>query len=73
MQSLPNYLVIVLLLSGDIELNPGPTANSLNIMHHNINSLAPKISEITPELEDFDIAVFTETKLDCTTVYMTKN
>ena len=55
----------LLLISGDIEMNPGPMAKSLNIFHHNINSLAPKIHEIVPELEDFDVAIFTETKLDC--------
>ena len=52
-----SYFNIILLLSGDINLNPGPaTVNNhswdvfknrgFHVIHLNINSLLPKIDEI---------------------------
>ena len=53
------YLKLILLLAGDISLNPGPTQNDhlkekwkifrnrgLHFIHLNINSLLPKIDEL---------------------------
>ena len=53
------YLKLILLLSGDISLNPGPIQNNhlkknwktfrnkgLHFIHLNINSLLPKIDEL---------------------------
>ena len=54
------YLILILLLPGDISLNPGPPHNSqieglswnvfdkkgLHFLHINVNSLSPKIEEI---------------------------
>ena len=76
--SLINYDVIVitllvihlLLLAGDIELNPGPKGtpdlieNVLSIYHGNIRSLRNKINKITNLIEKFDIVFFTETHLN---------
>jgi hypothetical protein len=67
--SLINYEVIVitllvihlLLLAGDIELNPGPGGTPdliesvLSIYHGNIRSLRNKINYITNLIEEFDI------------------
>ena len=72
-----NYFNIILLLSGDINLNPGPaTTNNhswdvfknrgLHIIHLNINSLLPKIDEIRNIARKSNLSVIglSETKLD---------
>lgn len=65
------YLLLgsILLLSGDIETNPGDTPDatdsSLSIFHSNIRSLRNKIAYITDIISDFDVVFFTETHLDC--------
>lgn len=61
---------IVLLISGDVETNPGPGNTStdqnycLTIYHHNIRSIRNKINDIVHIVQDFDIVFFTETHLD---------
>ena len=61
---------IVLLISGDVETNPGPGNTStdqnycLTIYHHNIRSIRNKINDIVHILQDFDIVFFTEAHLD---------
>ena len=63
---------LLMLLSGDIEENPGPPQGditrflqtSVSIIHLNIRSLRNKISDIAHIVEDFDIVCFTESHLD---------
>lgn len=63
---------LCILLSGDVELNPGPApsntpdqiGSSISILHHNIRSLRNKIDDIQHIVEEFDIICFTETHLD---------
>ena len=76
-RNINSYLNIILLLSGDISLNPGPTAlknhswdifkkRGLHIIHLNINSLLPKIDEIRHIAKSSNLSVIglSETKLD---------
>ena len=61
-------ILLLLLLSGDIELNPGPShvtpqECSLSIFHQNIRSIRNKFEYIRDNFLDFDIICFTETKL----------
>lgn len=63
------YFIIIhllLILSGDVEVNPGPQIfkHSLSILHNNIRSLRNKIDYIKDNYLDFDILCFTETLLD---------
>ena len=78
------YFKMVLILSGDIKLNPGPVTRhqindpkfeafnnkGLHFIHLNINSLLPKIDELCKIGKCSNAAVIgmTETKLD-NTVY----
>jgi hypothetical protein len=61
---------IVLLISGDVETNPGPGNTStdqnycLSIYHHNIRSIRNKINDRVHIVHDFAIVFFTETHLD---------
>ena len=71
--------VLPLLLSGDVQPNPGPdsftesvslaNSNSLasvgniNILHLNIQSVLPKLDILETEMQNYDILVFTETWL----------
>ena len=75
-----NYLYLrhILLLSGDISLNPGPTQErsddkwipfkkrGLHFIHININSLLPKIDELRSIAQKSNASIIgiTETKLD---------
>lgn len=62
-----SFVLILVLLSGDIKLNPGPvfgTHNCLSIVHQNIRSLANKVSYVTENLLDFDVICFTKTHLN---------
>ena len=72
-----SYFNIILLLSGDISLNPGPATlknhsrdifkkRGLHIIHLNINSLLPKIDEIRHITKSSNLSVIglSETKLD---------
>ena len=70
-----NRSKLILLLSGDIETNPGPAVNnlqSLSICHWNLNSIAAenfaKISLLQAYLtvHKFDIVCLSETYLDST-------
>ncbi len=63
--NMPHFYQL-LLLAGDIELNPGPTNDSggcLSIMHQNIRSIRNKMDYIKDNFLDFDILCFTETHL----------
>ena len=75
----PSFFNHILLLSGDISLNPGPNQSQLNsdtwspfkkrglhFLHLNINSLLPKIDELRYIAEKSKVAVIgiSETKLD---------
>ncbi|CAG2217259.1 unnamed protein product [Mytilus edulis] len=57
----------MLILSGDVESNPGPAVDisdqSLSIFHCNIRSLRNKLDYISNVIEEFDIVFFTETHL----------
>ena len=62
---------MLLILSGDIETNPGPhldsgnvNIDSISIVHFNIRSIPNKMDFISDFLSDFDIMCFTETHLD---------
>ena len=72
-----SFFWLLLLLSGDIEKNPGPSSigcfqnkKGLHFAHININSLLPKIDELRHFIRNFNIAVLgnTESKLD-TSIY----
>ncbi len=80
-QNRNQFLKLLLLLSGDIELNPGPTQldektfscfkeRGLHFFHVNINSVLPKIDELRLIAKQSNAAVIglTETKLDDTVV-----
>ena len=57
-------LCILLLISGDIHPNPGPSNNvNLSIVHNNIRSLQKKTLFIEAELSSFDIITLSETWL----------
>ena len=73
------YLKLILLLSGDVSLNPGPIQNyhlkenwktfrnrGLHFIHLNINSLLPKVDELTEivKISNPTVIGITETKLD---------
>ena len=72
------FFRLILLLSGDINLNPGPTqipktwsvfrGRGLHFVHLNINSLPSKIEELRQIAKDTNSAVIglSETKLDKT-------
>ena len=57
------YLALILLLSGDIETNPGDTTGDLTICHINAQSILNKLELIAVELGDFDIITVSETWL----------
>ena len=59
---------MLFLLSGDIELNPGPDLNdgSVSILHCNTRSIRNKLDYIRDNFLDFEILCFTETHLDFT-------
>jgi hypothetical protein len=63
-------VIHLLLLAGDIELNPRPKGtpdlieNVLSIYHGNIRSLRNEINYITNLIEAFDIVFATETHLN---------
>ena len=74
-----SWLIHLILLSGDIESNPGPNSvksltdttlssldslsNHLSIMHLNIQSLVPKLDLVEGESVAYDILVFSESWL----------
>ena len=60
-----SFCFFILLLSGDIELNPGPKYGSvLDIIHLNIRSIRNKIEDLYKIVNEFDIVCFSETHLD---------
>ena len=72
-------LFLIILLSGDVHPNPGPSFNhsneslsssdsihyssNLSIIHINIQSLLPKLEILEAEMQQHDILIFTETWL----------
>jgi hypothetical protein len=59
------FLFFILLLSGDIELNPGPMYDRvIDIFHLNVRSIRNKIDDLYAIVHEFDIVCFTETHLD---------
>ena len=60
-------IIITLLLSGDVELNPGPSPENptdLKICHSNVRGLREKISAVKNELlYNYDIVCITESRL----------
>ena len=61
------FLVLLLLQSGDVEVNPGPASSdhgSLSIIHSNIRSVRNKLDYIKEQFLDFNIICLTETHLD---------
>ena len=60
-------LLLLLLQSGDIETNPGPSTlyhGSISIVHSNIRSLRNKLDFVKEHFLDFNILCITETHLD---------
>lgn len=60
-------LFMLLILSGDVETNPGPntgTQYTLDIFHLNIRSIRNKIDSLLSLVTDFDVLCFTESHLD---------
>lgn len=56
------FYCFILLLSEDVELNPGSVyEHVLDIIHLNIRSIRHKLDSLNTFLHDFDIACFTET------------
>lgn len=53
----------LLLLSGDIELNPGPPTQDLSVTHINTQSIRNKLDLIQAECVNFDIITVSETWL----------
>ena len=65
------YLILILLLSGDVAENPGPVAESttvknLSVCHINAQSIYNKLDLIAVELSKYDIITVSETWLDQT-------
>ncbi len=63
------FTLKLLLLSGDIESNPGPDQHNtscLSVMHQNIRSIRNKFEYVKDNYLDFDILCFTETHLSDT-------
>lgn len=60
------WIHLLLILSGDVETNPGPVElkHSLSVLHTNIRSIRNKLNYIKDEFLDYDILCFTETHLD---------
>lgn len=59
-------ILLLVLLSGDVELNPGPeeTESCIFILHCNIRSIRNKLEYIRDCFLDFEILCFTGTHLD---------
>jgi exonuclease III len=61
-------MFLLVVMSGDVEINPGPYEsnvgpNCISILHLNIRSIRNKIDFIVDNLLDYDILCFTETHL----------
>ena len=55
---------MLLLLSGDVESNPGPIEHCLSIIHSNIRRIRNKLEFIKNTLVDFDVLCSTESHFD---------
>ena len=59
-------ILMLIILSGDIEINPGPNytnSNSLSIIHLNANRMKNKLQQIQLRIKDIDIVTISETWL----------
>ena len=58
-------IYFILVISGDIETNPGPNTaiHTLDIFHLNVRSIRHKIQQLISTALDFDILCFTESHL----------
>ena len=61
-------IIMLVLLSGDIHLNPGPSSNqkttsTISIIHINANRIKNKLSQIELKTKDIDIITISETWL----------
>ena len=61
--------MFIILLSGDIDSNPGPTtaddiSKATSVVHLNVRSIRNKLEFLFEEFSDHDILCFTETHLD---------
>ena len=65
-----HYIIpLLLILCGDIELNPGPNIvmnENLSIYHINVRSLRNKVDIVSTHAGNYDIVAITEAKLDRT-------
>ena len=64
-------LHFLLLQSGDIHPNPGPSSvasdtSDSSFVHYNVHSIVPKLDILSSELSEFDILAFSETWLNPT-------
>jgi hypothetical protein len=64
-------IIYMLIIAGDVELNPGPGEtpvhfedHCLSFFHGNIRSLRNQVDYISNIIEDYDIVLFTETHPD---------
>ena len=61
-------LLASFLISGDVELNPGPDkANAITLLSQNVQSLKNKLGDLrfsAPELQEFSVVAMTETWLN---------
>ena len=56
---------MLLILCGDIELNPGPQgSHSLDYVHLNVNGLKEKLDIVISHLASYDVVCFTESHLN---------
>ena len=58
------FFSMLLIMSGDVESNPGPIEHCLSIIHSNIRSIRNKLEFIKNNLLDFDVLCFSESHLD---------
>ena len=62
------YILIqrLLVISGDVEINPGPndTSHCSSVLHSNIRSIRNKLNYIKDNFLEFNVICFTETHLD---------
>ena len=57
-------ILMLIILSNNVELNPGPNIADLSIFHLNIRSMRNKIDYIDSICHESDISCLTETHLD---------
>ena len=67
-RSIVLFLLLLLLLAGDVETIPGPlnhdANHTLEVFHLNVRSVRHKLSYLSDVLSDYHVVCFTETHLD---------